>query len=149
MNYRVGQIIEAQITGIKPYGAFVSVDENISGLIHISELSDGFVRDVESFVKMGEKVKLKVLEVDEQSHQLRLSLKAVQMNSRKSRPRMKPMIKLKEKIGFASLKAQLNDWVKEAQKENKHDYDGFTVCSCERCICRVSSGGFQISSPND
>ena len=65
MNYRVGQIIEAQITGIKPYGAFVSVDENISGLIHISELSDGFVRDVESFVKMGEKVKLKVLEVDE------------------------------------------------------------------------------------
>ena len=72
MNYRVGQIIEAQITGIKPYGAFVSVDESISGLIHISELSDGFVRDVESFVKMGEKVKLKVLEVDEQSHQLRL-----------------------------------------------------------------------------
>ena len=121
MNYRVGQIIEAQITGIKPYGAFVSVDENISGLIHISELSDGFVRDVESFVKIGEKVKLKVLEVDEQSHQLRLSLKAVQMNSRNSRPRMKPMIKLKEKIGFASLKAQLNDWVKEAQKENKHD----------------------------
>jgi len=34
---------------------------------------------------------------------------------------MKPMIKLKEKIGFASLKAQLNDWVNEAQKENKHD----------------------------
>ncbi len=59
MNYRVGQIIEAQITGIKPYGAFVSVDENISGLIHISELSDGFVRDVESFVKIGETVKLK------------------------------------------------------------------------------------------
>ena len=122
MNYRVGQIIEAQITGIKPYGAFVSVDENISGLIHISELSDGFGR--EGYVLWfddGEKVKLKVLEVDEQSHQLRLSLKAVQMNSRKSRPRMKPMIKLKEKIGFASLKAQLNDWVKEAQKENKHD----------------------------
>ena len=59
MVYHVGQIVEGQITGIKPYGAFVSIDANTSGLIHISELSDGFVRDVELFVKLGEKVKLK------------------------------------------------------------------------------------------
>ena len=119
--YHVGQIVEGQITGIKPYGAFVSIDAQTSGLIHISELSDGFVKDVELFVKLGEKVKLKVLEVDQEGKQLRLSLKALQSNSRKSRPRMKSIIKLKEKIGFASLKAQLNDWIKDAQKERNHD----------------------------
>ena len=67
MVYHVGQIVEGQITGIKPYGAFVSIDANTSGLIHISELSDGFVRDVELFVKLGEKVKLKVLEIDQEN----------------------------------------------------------------------------------
>lgn len=121
MVYHVGQVVEGQITGIKPYGAFVSIDAQTSGLIHISELSDGFVRDVEMYVKLGERVKLKVLEIDQDSKQLRLSLKALQANSRKSRPRMKSIIKLKEKIGFASLKAQLNDWIKEAQKEKNHD----------------------------
>lgn len=121
MMYRVGQVVEGQITGIKPYGAFVNIDPNTSGLIHISELSDGFVKNVEQFVKIGEKVKLKILEIDAISHQLRLSLKALQTNSRKSRPRLKPMIKLREKIGFGSLKAQLNDWIKDAKKEKSHD----------------------------
>ena len=121
MVYHVGQIVEGQITGIKPYGAFVNIDANTSGLIHISELSDGFVRDVELFVKLGEKVKLKVLEIDQENQQLRLSLKALQSNSRKTRPRIKPIIKLRDKIGFASLKAQLNGWIKEAQKEKHHD----------------------------
>ena len=121
MMYHVGQVVEGQITGIKPYGAFVSIDENTSGLIHISELSDGFVKDVESFVKLGEKVKLKILEIDPSNHQLRLSLKALTANSRKSRPRLKPMIKLREKIGFASLKVHLNEWINTAKKENSHD----------------------------
>jgi len=121
MMYRVGQIVEGQITGIKPYGAFVSIDANTSGLIHISELSEGFVKDVEMFVKIGDKLKLKILEIDPNNHQLRLSLKALNANSRKSRLRLKPMIKLREKIGFASLKAQLNEWIKDAKKEKNHD----------------------------
>lgn len=121
MMYRVGQVVEGQITGIKPYGAFVSIDANTSGLIHISELSEGFVKDVEMFVKIGDKLKLKILEIDPNNHQLRLSLKALNVNSRKSRPRLKPMIKLREKIGFASLKAQLNEWIKDAKKERNHD----------------------------
>jgi predicted RNA-binding protein with RPS1 domain len=119
MMYRVGQVVEGQITGIKPYGAFVSIDANTAGLIHISELSEGFVKDVEQYVKVGDK--LKILDIDSQNHQLRLSLKALHANSRKSRPRLKPMIKLREKIGFASLKAQLNDWIKDAKKEKNHD----------------------------
>ena len=45
-QYKVGMTVYGKITGIKPYGAFVSFDDGVSGLIHISELSNGFVRNV-------------------------------------------------------------------------------------------------------
>ena len=82
VDYTVGQVIEGQITGIQPYGAFVYIDDKTTGLIHISELSDGFVKDIEGFVKVGDKVRLKILDFDRKSHQLRLSLKALKATSR-------------------------------------------------------------------
>ena len=53
MSYQIGQIVEGKVTGIQSYGAFVSLDPKTSGLIHISEISDGFVRDVGLFVHVG------------------------------------------------------------------------------------------------
>ena len=52
----VGDIIEVSITGIQPYGAFALLPNGDSGLIHISEISDKFVRNIESFVHLGEKI---------------------------------------------------------------------------------------------
>ena len=54
MTYQIGQTVEGKITGIQPYGAFVSLDRNTSGLIHISEISDGYVRDISRFVNVGD-----------------------------------------------------------------------------------------------
>ena len=79
---KIGDIVVAKVTGIQPYGAFVSLDEDTTGLIHISEISDGFVRDVHQFVRVGEEVRVKVIDIDEQHHQVRLSLKAVNSNRR-------------------------------------------------------------------
>ena len=45
-DYKVGMTVYGKITGIKPYGAFVKFDDNVSGLIHISEISHGFVKDI-------------------------------------------------------------------------------------------------------
>lgn len=118
MTYTVGQIIEGQITGIQAYGAFVQIDEHTTGLIHISELSDGFVKDVNMFVKVGDKLQLKVLDIDAKTHQLRLSLKALKPTSRKTRPRHRPLLKPKDTLGFSSLKAQLDTWISQAKKEN-------------------------------
>lgn len=113
MPYTVGQVLEGKVTGIQAYGAFVYIDEQTTGLIHISEISSGFVRDVEHYLKIGDVVKVKVLEVDEHGNQLRLSIKALKLNSRKSRPRSKAFVPNKPKIGFRSLKAQLDQWIKE------------------------------------
>ena len=59
----VGDIVDVTITGIQPYGAFALLPDGSSGLIHISEISDGFVRDVNQFVFYGEQVKVKVIDI--------------------------------------------------------------------------------------
>ncbi|MFQ9973374.1 S1 RNA-binding domain-containing protein [Coprobacillus cateniformis] len=74
---KVGDIIDVTITGIQPYGAFASLPDHSSGLIHISEISDKFVRSVESFVHVGESIRVKVIDIDEVTHQAKLSLKAM------------------------------------------------------------------------
>ena len=65
MRYSIGDVVEGVITGIKPYGAFVALDSTHNGLIHISEISERYVRDVHTFVNMNEKVKVKILDQDE------------------------------------------------------------------------------------
>ena len=51
-KYAKGKIVEATVTGIENYGVFVNLDDYYSGLIHISEISHGFVRNINNFVKV-------------------------------------------------------------------------------------------------
>lgn len=115
MEYRVktGDIIDVTITGIQPYGAFASLPDHSSGLIHISEISDKFVRNVESFVHVGEVIRVKVIDIDEKSHQAKLSLKAIHSAKRKYKRAYKNQ---REKIqetplGFNPLKEKLPEWI--------------------------------------
>ena len=78
MEYRVGQVVQGIVTGIKPYGAFVKIDDRYDGMIHISEISSDFVRDVHYFVKLGEKIVVKIIDINPENNHLTLSLKAVQ-----------------------------------------------------------------------
>ena len=117
MQYRIGQIVEGTITGIQPYGAFVSLDEETSGLIHISEISEGFVKDVNHFVHVHDRVKVKIIDFDKSTHQARLSLKALHPTAfRKERGRGKASRLPVMKIGFRSLAENLDRWIEEAIK---------------------------------
>ncbi len=123
MEYRVktGDIIDVTITGIQPYGAFASLPDHSSGLIHISEISDKFVRSVESFVHVGEVIRVKVIDIDEKSHQAKLSLKAVHSAKRKYKRAYKNQ---KEKIqetplGFNPLKEKLPEWIAQGITEEE------------------------------
>lgn len=71
-----GKIYNGKVTSIKDFGAFVEVIPGQDGLCHVSELSDGFIDKVADHVKMGEKMRVKVIAIDEQGR-LRLSRKAV------------------------------------------------------------------------
>lgn len=114
-SYCIGQVVEGMITGIKPYGAFVRLNDGASGLIHISEISHGYVKDVSRFVSRGEKIIVKIIDIDPLTGQLKLSLKALRSHRyQSSRP---PGHRLPDKIGFSSLEKALPQWLKQAQKE--------------------------------
>lgn len=117
MTYKIGQIVEGKVTGIQPYGAFVSLDHVTTGLIHISEISDGFVKDISRFVTVGETVKVKIIDFDQKSHQARLSLKALQ--KQRTRNRRRPIQQKASlpimKLGFQSIHDAMDGWMKEAE----------------------------------
>lgn len=74
MSLEVGAIVEGEVTGITNFGAFVQLPEGKVGLIHISEVSNVYVRDVHDFLKEHDKVKVKVLSIDERG-KIGLSIK--------------------------------------------------------------------------
>jgi len=61
---KVGDVFLGTVTGIADYGAFVEIENGIRGLIHISELAEGYVARVEDIVKVGDKVLVKVIRID-------------------------------------------------------------------------------------
>ncbi|MBI2267485.1 MAG: S1 RNA-binding domain-containing protein [Armatimonadetes bacterium] len=65
MSLEIGAIVEGTVVGITNFGAFVELDEGKTGLIHISEVADSYVQDVHDFVKEKDKVKVKILGINE------------------------------------------------------------------------------------
>ena len=77
MSIEVGGVAEGTVTGITKFGAFVDLEDGKVGLVHISEVSDVYVNDVKDFLKVGQKVKVKVLNVDDRG-KIGLSIKRLQ-----------------------------------------------------------------------
>jgi general stress protein 13 len=119
MHYKKDDIVEGIITNIVAYGGFVYIDHETTGLIHISQLYNGFVKDIHRFLNIGQRVYCKVIEVDGDKKQLKLSLKNIPKNAkprnqRRERLSLKPQSLLPQsKIGFSSLASQLPQWIKE------------------------------------
>ena len=76
MSNEIGEILEGKITSITKFGAFVALDDGRSGMIHISEVFNGFVKDINDFLKLGQIVKVKLCSVDEKGR-MAFSLKQV------------------------------------------------------------------------
>ena len=74
MELEVGSIIEGRVSGITKFGAFVALPEGKSGLVHISEVANAFVSDVNEHVQMGQTVKVKVLGISPEG-KINLSMK--------------------------------------------------------------------------
>ncbi|MGK7954385.1 MAG: Tex family protein, partial [Crocosphaera sp.] len=72
-----GMILEGVITNVVNFGAFIDIGVHQDGLIHISQLANYFVNDPKEVVKVGEVVKVKVLEIDEKLKRISLSIKEV------------------------------------------------------------------------
>ncbi len=77
-KYQVGDTVEGEITGTVDFGIFVRIEQGLEGLVHISELDWGLVEDPRALFKVGEKVKVKIIEIKE--GKVSLSIKALKEN---------------------------------------------------------------------
>lgn len=77
MELVVGAILEGKVTGITKFGAFVALPGGKSGLVHISNISNSYVNDINDFLSVGQEVKVKVMNID-QSNRINLSIKHAQ-----------------------------------------------------------------------
>lgn len=112
-KYNIGDVITGKVTGIEKYGIFLSLPDGSSGLIHISEISNQFVRNVSDYASMGDSLEAKVIGFDDNNH-YKLSFKSLQQNK---------IAKKREKIvetskGFSTLNSMLNQWIDEQKKLN-------------------------------
>ena len=118
-KYEVGEVVTGKVTGIQPYGAFVALDEQTQGLIHISEITYGFVKDVTEFLKIGEEIQVKILDIDEDSEKISLSTRALQEappQKKKELPRktLQDRVNENDANGFKSLKDKLQHWIEQS-----------------------------------
>lgn len=113
IKYRVGNTVTGYVTGIESYGIFVSLDNYYSGLIHISEISDSFVHNINDYVNIGETIKVEILDINENEFHLKLSIKNIDYRINKRR---------RQKIvevgsGFDCLKNKLDEWISIKESE--------------------------------
>ena len=79
----VGSIVEGRITCVMPFGAFVDLSDRQSGLVHISEISSRYVKDINEVVKKGDTVKVKVIKIDDDG-KISLSIKQAEQKKDKA-----------------------------------------------------------------
>lgn len=85
----VGNIVEGVVVSVMPFGAFVDIGDNKSGLVHISEISSRYVKDINDCVKKGDSVKVKVIKIDD-TGKISLSMKQAAEEKRDRNERKKP-----------------------------------------------------------
>lgn len=118
-NYQTGDVVTGKVAGIQPYGAFIALDKDTQGLVHISEITYGYVKDVNDYLTVGDEVNVKVLHIDEEAGKISLSLRALQerpQTRREDRPRksLQDRIDEREPDGFNTLRDKLQDWIRQS-----------------------------------
>ncbi len=120
--YVIDEVIKGKVTRIVTYGAFMDFPNGQSGLLHISEVSDRYVRDLHSVVSVGDEISVKVIAIDPANQYLRLSLKNIAPDADipvKTSSRRKRIPIPEEQVDFSKLKENLPQWIETALKEEK------------------------------
>ena len=108
-------IIQVKITRIQKYWAFVNVNDsdNYSGLIHISEISYGYVKNINDFINIGDNIYAEVVKIDDDNKKVKLSIKDI--DYKRDGMRLKRMAETKS--GFKPLRENLEPWINKKIKE--------------------------------
>lgn len=89
MQVEIGSVYEGTVTGLTNFGAFVKLENGTTGMVHISEVASEYVSDISQHLAEGDKVKVKVIEINEKG-KVSLSIKKALPESDKPKPERKP-----------------------------------------------------------
>jgi uncharacterized protein len=104
-DIKPGMTLDGVVTNVANFGAFVDIGVHQDGLVHISHLSDSFVKDPRDVVKTGDMVKVKVLEIDVARKRIALTMKKEAPEPRSERNQTKPANKAKPQAPAQNLMA--------------------------------------------
>ena len=107
-EYKIGDIIEGTVTGIEDYGIFVTFGDNNNGLIHISEISKDFVKDVRDYAKENNKIQAMIIDIDSNNH-YKLSIKSMEKQKLFKHFSTNDILH-----GFDTLSNNLDAWISES-----------------------------------
>jgi len=109
MSIDVGSVTEGTVTGITDFGAFVELDAQNTGLVHISEVADTYVKDINKFLEVGEKVTVKIISIDEDG---KIGLSIRQLGDDKKKEKFK-------KASKKSLDDMIDDFMQESNQRQQ------------------------------
>lgn len=87
--FEIGQILDGKVTGLTNFGAFVSLPDNKTGMVHISEVSSSYVNDIHDFLKEGQDIKVKIIDIND-AGKISLSIKKVEKENNQKPVSEKP-----------------------------------------------------------
>ena len=110
-KYKKGKIVKGTVSGIESYGAFVTLDELYTGLIHISEISHGYVKKINDYFNIGDIIYVEILDINEEKSHMKLSIKNINYKCNNEK-RYKKIIETPN--GFKTLEYKLPKWIKNS-----------------------------------
>ena len=120
MKYELNQLVIGKVISVKPYAIFLAFDDGVEGLLHISEISNNYIRDIEKFGVVGHEIKVKILAIDKNNGFLRVSLKQVPpeeaFTTHKNEARSIPVL---ADDAFKPLADRLPKWIENTLNEIK------------------------------
>lgn len=118
MKYEINQLVIGEVTNVKPYAVFLVFENGVQGLLHISEISNNYIRDIEKYAVVGDKLKVKIVAIDENNGFLRVSLKKVpEEEAFSSHVNFGRKIPTVEDTAFKPLEEKLPQWIEQSIKE--------------------------------
>ena len=118
MALTVGTITSGKVESVMPFGAFVALPENKSGLVHISEITNEYIENINDYIKAGDTVSVKVLDIDK-AGKISLSIK-------KAKPKRSA-----QKPSDGHIRPAEIDWSGSADKELSFE-DKLSKCSSNK-----------------
>ena len=147
MGFDVGMIVTGKVSGIKKFGAFVTLEDKRSGLVHISEVANTYVEDITTHLAEGQEVKVKIIGIDE-TGRINLSIKKAEEPIERETPPPRPRPQTSQPRGGKAFgqnappkePATFEDQLKQFMQDSNSKMSGLEMYSAKRSTRRKSKG---------